>query len=95
MTIVANSYRRAPLKLWTGSVVSWMQETHSIYSRPIAAEDSRGPLTRVTSECIGCPLRSGDSKRAGFSVELMGSNVQQTVRKLGGAVHLEYEGRTH
>jgi hypothetical protein len=30
----------APLKLWTASVVSWMQKTHRIYSRPIAVEDN-------------------------------------------------------
>ena len=35
----------------------------------------------------GCPLRSGDRKRAGFYVELMVSYDQQTVHKLSGAVH--------
>lgn len=34
----------------------------------------------------GCPLRSRDLKRVGFSVELTDSNVQQTVQKLSGAV---------
>jgi hypothetical protein len=31
-------------------------------------------------------MRSGDSKKAGFSVELMVSNLQETVCKLSGAV---------
>ena len=35
-------------------------------------------------------MRSGDLKRAGFSVELLRCNVQQTVQKLSGAVHLVY-----
>jgi hypothetical protein len=39
------------------------------------------------SSAPGCPLRSGDLKKAGFSAELMGSNVQQTVQKLSGAVY--------
>jgi hypothetical protein len=30
-------------------------------------------------------------KRAGFSVELMGFNVQQTVQKLSGAVHTSFQ----
>src|SRR4029077_12255879 len=34
-----------------------------------------------------CPMRSGDSKRAGFSVELMVSNLQETVYNLTGAQH--------
>ncbi len=33
----------------------------------------------------GCPLRSGVTNTAGFSVELMVSNIQQTVHKLSGA----------
>jgi hypothetical protein len=35
----------------------------------------------------GCPLRSGVTKTAGFSVELMVSNLQETAYKLSGAVH--------
>jgi hypothetical protein len=34
-------------------------------------------------------MRTGDSKRAGFSVELMVSNLQETVYKLIGAVQSE------
>ena len=41
----------APLNLWTDGIVSWMQQTHRIYSRLIAEEDSRRSLTRVASEC--------------------------------------------
>ena len=35
----------------------------------------------------GCPFASGDSKAAGFSVEMIVYNVQQTAQKLSGAVH--------
>jgi len=49
----------APFKMWTGSLVSWMQETHWIYSKLLAAEDSRGSLTRVTSECAWMSLQRG------------------------------------
>jgi hypothetical protein len=42
-------------------------------SRQKTAEDL-SPEERASAP--GCPLRSGDTKRAGFSVELMVSNVQ-------------------
>jgi len=48
---------------------------------------AEGLSTGYRASAPGCPLKSGNSKRAGFSVELMVSNVQQTVRKLSGAVH--------
>ena len=41
-----------------------MQETHRIYSKPIAPEDSRGSLTKVTIECTRLSLSIGDSKQA-------------------------------
>jgi hypothetical protein len=40
----------------------------------------------------GFPLRSGDTKRAGFSAELKISNVRQAVHKLSGKVQ-NYEIR--
>jgi hypothetical protein len=46
----------AALKLWTGSFASWIKETHRIYLRPIAAEDSRGSLTIGKSEYVWMSL---------------------------------------
>lgn len=40
----------APLEIWTGILVRRTQETHGIYSKPIGAEDGRGPLNRTPSE---------------------------------------------
>lgn len=62
-----------PRKLWTGSLVSWK------------TAEGLAPETRARAP--GYPLRSGESKRAGFSLELMVSNLQETVYKLSGAVH--------
>ena len=53
-------------------------------SRQKTAED-QSPEERASAP--GCPLRSGDTKRAGFSAELKVSNVQQAVHKLSGAQH--------
>src|SRR5207247_2959218 len=52
-------------------------------SRQRTAEDL-SPEERASAP--GCPLRSGDTKRAGFSAELKVSNVQQAVHKLSRAV---------
>jgi len=49
--IVGKQLCCAPLKLWTGGLVSWVQQTHLNYSRTVAVEDSRRSLTDVTSEC--------------------------------------------
>jgi hypothetical protein len=63
-----------------------------------ATEILQDPSSQKTGEDLspeqwasapGCPLSSGATKRAEFSVEWMGSNVQQTVHKLTEAVHMQ------
>jgi hypothetical protein len=75
------------------------QATKSVGCRK-PAEFIQDPLPQKTAEDLspeerasapGCPLRSGDRKRAGFSVELMVSNDQQTVHKLRGAVQFTHD----
>src|SRR4029077_14240618 len=51
---------------------------------PSQRKIAEGLLPESRASAPGCPLRSGDSKRAEFSVELMVSNVQPTVQKLSG-----------
>jgi hypothetical protein len=53
---------------------------------PSPQKTAEGLSPEERASVPGCPLKSGDLKRAGFSVELTGFNVQQTAQKLSGAV---------
>jgi hypothetical protein len=51
---------------------------------PLKTTEDLSPEGRGSAP--GCPLRSGVTKTAGFSVELIVSNIRETVYKLSGAV---------
>ena len=75
-------------KLWTGGLVSWMLEPPEFIQDPSPQKTAEGLSPESRASVPGCPLRSGDSKRAEFLAERIVYNVQQTVRKLSGAVHV-------
>jgi hypothetical protein len=78
----------APLKLWTGGLVSWMQNPTEIIENPSQQKTAEAQSTDSRASTPGYPLRSGDSKRAEFFAERMVYNVQQTVKTVSGAVQL-------
>jgi hypothetical protein len=51
-----------------------------MYSRPIAAEDAADLSPEERASAPGCPLRSEELKRAGFSVELMAAMFNKLSR---------------
>ena len=77
-----------PVKLWTDSLVSWMQKPTELIQNPSQQKTVEALSIEPRASEPGCLLRSRDSKRAGFSVKRTVDNVQQTGQKLSGTVHL-------
>jgi hypothetical protein len=86
--LVKIAQRCAPLKLWTGGLVSWIQETYGNYSKPIVVEGSRGPLTKVTSECACARRRSlAEGRQEAQQRELRTQVRERTLNSLASTVH--------
>src|SRR3981081_4630760 len=67
-----------------------MQNPTEMIENPSQQKTAEAHSTDSRANASGCPLRSEDLKRAGFSVELMGSHVQQTVQKLSRAAQVSH-----
>ncbi len=77
-----------PVKLWTDSLVSWMQKPTELIQNPSQQKTVEALSIEPRASEPGFLVRSRDSKRAGFSVKRAVNNVQQTGQKLSGAGHL-------
>jgi len=77
-----------PVKLWTDSLVSWMQKLTELIQNPSQQKTVEAFTTESRASEPGCLLRSRDSKRAGFSVKRAVNNVQQTGQNLSGTAQL-------